>query len=456
MTLNLSSYRRCTRTALFILAATLGLSSGAVAQQGPAPKVELFGGYSFFYPNSTLTGTLPGGITPVSSCLCDIPRGAGVSATYNFLPWLGLTADFSGNWAPHEVAPADKISKSSFYSLAAGPKFTYRARHFAPFAEALFGEQRLTPELFQRSDSFGILAGGGIDLPLSRHISIRPIRADFAYSNHSFGINPAVAATDVRGMRLEAGIVFLFGGAAHPKMVPAEAPAPLPPVAAAPAIVYAAPTIVCMAQPSTINAGETSAITATGNSPQGLPLSYSYSSNAGTISGAGSTVTLMSAGASAGVIEVICNVTDSHGQIASQTVPVTVVALAMAPKPAPRDLCSISFARDTRRPVRVDNEAKACLDDVALAMQQQSDATLIITGDAQSGEPGGNRRATERAINTKAYLVTDRGIDPARITLYTGSQGTKSATNVLVPAGAIADTSSKSVIDESSEGHRRP
>jgi len=36
----------------------------------------------------------------------------------------------------------------------------------------------------------------------------------------------------------------------------------------------------------------------------------------------------------------------------------------------------VSFERDATRPTRVDNEAKACLDDITLALQRSSDARL--------------------------------------------------------------------------------
>ena len=60
---------------------------------------------------------------------------------------------------------------------------------------------------------------------------------------------------------------------------------------------------------------------------------------------------------------------------------VTVTA-PPAPPPAPQTVkeCSISFARDRKRPNRVDNEAKACLDDLALALNRQADAKLVVTG----------------------------------------------------------------------------
>jgi hypothetical protein len=64
------------------------LGALAAAQDQPTPKVELFGGYSFWYPGPTVSGILPLGVSPVSSRLESNSRGAGVSATYNFNHWL--------------------------------------------------------------------------------------------------------------------------------------------------------------------------------------------------------------------------------------------------------------------------------------------------------------------------------------------------------------------------------
>jgi len=86
------------------------------------------------------------------------------------------------------------------------------------------------------------------------------------------------------------------------------------------------------------------------------------------------------------------------------------------------ELCSIHFERDVARPSRVDNEAKACLDEIALNLQRNSDAKLAVAGNAASGERNSKKLATARAVNTKAYLVNEKGIDASRITVYTGSQ----------------------------------
>lgn len=218
------------------------------------------------------------------------------------------------------------------------------------------------------------------------------------------------------------------------------------------------PTLSCSANPSTVAPGDSSTITASGTSPQNRPLTYSYSASAGSVSGSGSTATLSTAGAAPGSITVTCNVVDDKGQTASATTTVTVNAPPPPPAPTTSALCSVSFERDARRPTRVDNEGKACLDDVALKLQSASDAKLAVVGDATSEEttPTGRRKkaagteyAAERAVNAKDYLVTEKGIDASRITTYTGSENGKTVTTTLIPAGATLSTSGLTPVDES-------
>jgi outer membrane protein OmpA-like peptidoglycan-associated protein len=209
------------------------------------------------------------------------------------------------------------------------------------------------------------------------------------------------------------------------------------------------PTITCSANPSTGAPGDSFTITATGVSPQNRPLTYSYSSSAGSVSGTGTTATLTTTGAAPGPITVTANVVDDKGQTASCTASVTLVAPTPPPAPTTSSLCSISFDRDKRRPGRVDNEAKACLDDIALNMQRAADAKLAVVGNTASGEKNGAKLAAERAVNTKAYLVTEKGVDASRISVYTGSQDGKTANSTLIPTGATLDTTGLTPVDES-------
>jgi hypothetical protein len=126
---------------------------------------------------------------------------------------------------------------------------------------------------------------------------------------------------------------------------------------------------------------------------------------------------------------------------------VTIEAPVTAPKPITSDLCAAHFDRDPRRPARVDNEAKACLDQVALSLQQNSNSTLAIVGNAVSDEKDSKKLASQRAVNTKTYLVGEKGIDSSRIRVYTGSQNEKVVSIVLIPADATFDATGDTPVE---------
>jgi outer membrane protein OmpA-like peptidoglycan-associated protein len=222
---------------------------------------------------------------------------------------------------------------------------------------------------------------------------------------------------------------------------------------------YEPPTISCSASPSTIKPGETSTITAMAVSPQNRPLTLSYSAAAGTVSGSGTTAVFSSAGAPTGTTGITCNVSDDKGQTATAGTSVTVVAPYVPPIPHVQALCSIAFETDKKRPGRVDNEAKACLDEVALDLQKQSDAKAVVVGDSTVAEktPAKGKKhakvedlAAERAVNTKDYLVTEKGIDASRISVATGTADGQKAENYLVPSGATFanDVTGTTPVDE--------
>jgi hypothetical protein len=206
------------------------------------------------------------------------------------------------------------------------------------------------------------------------------------------------------------------------------------------------PTVSCSANPTTIKPGDTSTITATGVSPQNRPLTYSYSATAGTVSGTGNSATYSSAGAPTGTSTVTCTVTDDKGQTATGTAAVTIEAPYVPPPPTQSALCSITFEKDKKRPARVDNEAKACLDDIALTLQSKSDASLAIVGSSAAAEKTPPKHvkkgatpedfAAQRAVNTKDYLVTEKGIDASRVTVYEGTGDGQKVEDYLVPSGA--------------------
>lgn len=227
------------------------------------------------------------------------------------------------------------------------------------------------------------------------------------------------------------------------------------------------PTISCSVNPTTIKPGDTATVTSTGMSPQNRPLTYSYSATGGTISGTGTTAEYASAGAPTGVVGITCNVADDKGHSASANTSLTIVAPPPPPAPRTQALCSISFATDKKRPTRVDNQAKACLDEVALDLQRQADARAVVVGESNAKEKAATAKQekyaakhkkakvdyfdAQRAVNAKDYLVTEKGIDASRISAATGTTDGQTVEDYLVPAGAnfSSDVQGTTPVDES-------
>jgi len=212
------------------------------------------------------------------------------------------------------------------------------------------------------------------------------------------------------------------------------------------------PTVSCSANPSTLLPGGISNITCLGVSPQNRPLTFSYSASAGTIRGAGTAVAFSATGAPDGPVTVTCNVQDDKNHSATGETAVTIQAPPPPPIPHVQPLCSLSFERDKKRPTRVSNEAKACLDEIALNLQANPDAKAVLVANSTAEEKETTAQqeqhaakhkhakvqhfAEQRAVNAKDYLVREKGIDPARIALATGTGDDQDVQDYLVPAGA--------------------
>jgi outer membrane protein OmpA-like peptidoglycan-associated protein len=220
------------------------------------------------------------------------------------------------------------------------------------------------------------------------------------------------------------------------------------------------PQVSCSANPSTVQGGSPSTITATATSPDNAQISsYAYSASAGTISGTGTTATLDTAGAAAGPITVTVTATDARNLTGTGTCSVGVEV--PPPPPTCSKINSIQFP-DLKRPWRVDNTAKAILDDVASRLKADPNAKIVIVGYADGEKApmvgtGKNRHpmnlAAQRAVNAKAYLVQQQGIDPSRVGVRTGTGQQKVADIVWVPQGAdenaCADLQNTTPVDES-------
>jgi len=276
-----------------VFASLFIFASFAAAQDQPAPKWELFGGYTVWDPGANVHGQLPGAVLPLSSRLEWNPRGIGGSATYDFNRWFGLTLDASTNWGSGEKTLGRRIDDAAFANISFGPKITYRTNHFSPFFEVLVGDHRLTPDAFHDIDKLGLMIGGGLDLNVSRHIALRLIRADFVMSNYRFGPT-TIPSTDLRGVRLQTGLVLNLGGG-EPGLPPSAS---------------------CSLQPTEIFAGETVTATSRGsNFNSKRTVTYTWNATNIKIPGSDASAQIDTTGLQPGSYVVTSNLSDGskHG-----------------------------------------------------------------------------------------------------------------------------------------------
>ena len=209
---------------------------------------------------------------------------------------------------------------------------------------------------------------------------------------------------------------------------------PFPPPTPEPIAAPEPPTISCSVSRSTIQVGESANITCNGVAEEGHSLSYSYQANAGQITPRDSRATFT--GTAPGPATITASAIDDRNLSAQTTVNIDVQAaptpVTPTTAPTPALLNELLFKPNS---ARVDNKAKALLDDDALRLQREANATMILEGSSNPSE--NDALATQRAENAKTYLVQSKGIDPNRIQTRTAATKTGAKVNVImVPAGA--------------------
>ncbi|HWZ42698.1 MAG TPA: OmpA family protein [Candidatus Saccharimonadales bacterium] len=261
----------------------------AAAQDQPAPKWEIYGGYSLWYPGADVHGTLPLGLQPLSSRLETNPRGIGGSGTYNFNRWLGFTLDGSTHWHSGENTLSGTIDDAAFWNLSVGPKLTFRSAHFSPFLEGLVGVHHLSPEAFHGINKPGFMVGGGLDINVTRHVALRLFRADYVVSSYQYGPAATTPSTDLRGVRLQSGLVFLFGGERTVATTRAD----------------------CLVDPAEVFAGEPATATATAyNFNPKRTVQYNWSATGVRVSGSNASTPVDTTGSQPGPYQVTASLSD--------------------------------------------------------------------------------------------------------------------------------------------------
>jgi opacity protein-like surface antigen len=154
--------------------------------------------------------------------------GGGLAGVYNFTPLVGIKADFQfytqgtgvKNKLEHDGFPAGQLS-ANFVTYMFGPQIKKHTGKFQPFGEALFGAahsnefaQILEDEgIINKSstnNAFAMEFGGGLDIPLTPNIQLRPVEVDYLLTR--FGVNGTTYTGSQNNFKYSVGVNFTFGG----------------------------------------------------------------------------------------------------------------------------------------------------------------------------------------------------------------------------------------------------
>jgi hypothetical protein len=185
------------------------------------PRSEVFLGYNFvrFNPNS--------GYIPSFNA-----NGGGGQFSYNVNRWLSGVFDMG---AVNKGTLGGLRVDSTVVNFVAGPRLYYRHHsRFTPFGHVLFGGAYSTASLpialpasiippgvivdnrhpiFTRINAantgFAMLAGGGLDIKIGKHVNFRPVGADYYLTRLPSLLTGGT--TNRNNFRYSAGFNFLFG-----------------------------------------------------------------------------------------------------------------------------------------------------------------------------------------------------------------------------------------------------
>ena len=181
-----------------LLLAIFGIVPLAKAQEEPS-GLELFGGY--YYARFNVNANVPG----VAPSETFNGNGGGGQVEYNANRWLGVVGDLGGYGA---TSTTNGALVGGAFTYLFGPRLNFRHGKVTPFAQTLFGGIRTTDGIGRSGaeNNFAMTAGGGIDVKVSKHVSVRPVQAEYFMTKLPDGLN-----NRQNNFRFGTGIIFRFG-----------------------------------------------------------------------------------------------------------------------------------------------------------------------------------------------------------------------------------------------------
>ena len=174
--------------------------SWAAAATEPTPKAEVGVQYEYVHTNAP-----PGG------CGCFSMNGGGGWFAYNLTKHWAAVAEVSGQHASDINGSGLGLTLVSY---VVGPRYRLRQfRRVSPFVQALFGGAHASGSLAPGTggnpgspNGFSMIAGGGLDLVLSKHLAVRAPEVDYYLTTFDNVVND-----HQNNIRVSAGVIFRFG-----------------------------------------------------------------------------------------------------------------------------------------------------------------------------------------------------------------------------------------------------
>ena len=188
------------KTVAFVLLLGLFATARPMKAQEQASKLEAYGGY--YYARFNINANVPG-IAPSATYNGN---GGGGQLEFNVNRWLGVVGDLCGFYA---TSSGSGSFAGVAFTYLLGPRVNFRRGKVTPFAQALFGGVWTTDGIAKSTgpeNNFAMTAGGGIDFKVSRHVSVRPVQAEYFMTKIPDGLN-----NRQNNLRLGAGVVFRLG-----------------------------------------------------------------------------------------------------------------------------------------------------------------------------------------------------------------------------------------------------
>ncbi len=204
-------------TKAMVLGAFLLLGLAAWSQEFPRAELGFDYSYARFAPSS-----------PYSQA--HSLNGGGGSITFNLTQYLGIKAELQGYGSTQVGFNVPSSStfpgltgnvQGNLFTYLFGPQVKIRAEKVHPFVHVLFGgaHSNVYAHAYNvlctgttncgfaspSSDAFALAAGGGIDIPITKMIAIRPVGIDYLMTRFS---NPFTGTNNQNNFRYTAGVVF--------------------------------------------------------------------------------------------------------------------------------------------------------------------------------------------------------------------------------------------------------